>query len=215
MTLVVEIELAGATVDTDMLMGFLAVSPTSPDNYRGATVDGDTLRLDFDGEPSSEAFAELLRVLGGSAAGDRPMTVRSPALFAGLRAIPGVAAGPARWECPRCAATVLEGANDQPGLRFGLCLHCGAADRGEPVSEARPLAQAPTATVPPPAPARPRAPEPEPAPTPTAAADAIDYADLPHPPPRPGIVLVLRSGQLAWSTATDWRVVDGAIPPAV
>jgi hypothetical protein len=38
-------------------------------------------------------------------------------------------------------------------------------------------------------------------------------AELPHPPPRPGIVLVLGNGQLAWSTLDSWRVVDGSVPP--
>ena len=226
----VEIELEGNTVDRAMLIGFMAVSADAPNDFKGAEVEEDVLTLTFDTEPSAGGFAEVLRALGGSAKGDRPMRVRAPDAFKGQTTVPAKAAGAERWDCPRCNLPVMAGHNDQQGVLFGICKACGDADRGtagsgsavrpavgsrvQPPSSSTssstasaPIAAAPlTSSTPAPSSSAP-------APTILQLPVVAGFARLPHPPPRDGLLAVLASGELAWSANNSWHTTEGRIPP--
>lgn len=239
MTIELQIDLGENELDQSLFVGFMAVSQDGPKDFQSAEVVDGELHVQLGSVPEEGPMQELLRCLGGAAKGEDVMRVLAPQELEGLEVAPAEASGPRRYPCPRCSRTVIEGKNQEPGM--DICKECAAVDRklaggatmgdapkpAPAPSSARPSVQVPgnlRATMGTPADEAPAA-ESEEAKlerglAATAGTGLVVFpcvrfvADLKHPPPRPGIaVLVLDGERLAVSTPTGWRVFDGTYPP--
>ena len=235
MTIELQIDLGENELDQQVFIGFMAVSSDAPKDFQSAEVVDGELHVQLGSVPEDGPMQELLRCLGGAAKGEDVMRVLAPQELEGLEVAPAEASGPRRYPCPRCSRTVIEGKNQEPGM--DICKECAAVDRklaggAPPAAEPAPSSARPAVQVPGNLRAQMGA-APEEVPpveseeaklerslAQTAGTGLVVFpcvryvADLKHPPPRPGIaVLVLDGERLAVSTPTGWRVFDGTYPP--
>ncbi len=234
------IEVGKNEIDQPLFVGFLAASPDAPDGLERVELEpGDgngrsgRLVCSFTQAVTDNQLGELLRVLGGSAKGDDAMRVIEPQQFAGRESMPNEAPGARRWPCPRCAATVIEGKNAEPGFNGGLCKQCAAVDRK--LASGQVMGQAPraAAAAPPPVqvPANLRRPATE-----QAGAEQLPEGVRHNPafvdqratalpivanltelqrlrPAAPVIVFVADRQVLGYWTGAGWRICEGIYPP--
>jgi hypothetical protein len=237
----VVIDTGGNEMDTATLQGMLTLSADAPKGLAAVEYEAPRLVLSYTEDPS-ERIGELLRVVGGCAKGDDPITViEGPGK--GEEVQPEGRPGATRWNCPRCTSTVIEGRNNVPGIvGEGICAKCYAVDTGGAPPAARPAvstgappqaapapAQRPAVAIPPTldvqpsatpdgAPAAEAAAVPAQVPAVLAAARIPIFAsatDLPDPlAVGPGIlVYVMDSRALMLSTQQGWGSIAWNIAP--
>lgn len=211
-------------IDLALLKGFLAASPDAPQGLTSCELEETETRrlvMEFNNAISEGGLSEVLRVLGGSAKGDDPMRVIQPSEWIGREAMPAEPPGARRWPCPRCAKTVIEGKNQEPGMNGGLCTECAAVDRK--LSGARVIGSAPHAPAPAPVavqlpahlrpvmiavPQQPLAFSPLPCVQSLVALHSLR-------PEFPTLVFVVDRQALAVWTGQGWRIVEANHPPVL